>query len=255
LRGGRPAPNHPAGIGPDRPPHRSFIDSPRAWPHKTHFTFKEALYGDLGGKPLTTRFIRHRQGTVLSAEQFPRAQIPGKYFGIVRCFRYGRAGATHLSGFYHTEGIVLGEELNLRTYRMRGEIDSCRFWDNFRNRTGLTVRGDLWYDCFDPHPNRGTAAITTGLRNSGYRVVCSTNTMKAHYHKHQERGDYRSLGAVYASRLMGIIKREPDFWRYILKQEQVSPTAVFFSDDLEENTKAAEKMGIAPSAFLPGRKN
>jgi phenylalanyl-tRNA synthetase alpha chain len=66
-------------------------------------------------REFTKRLILRSQGTVLSAKQLPTAKIPGKYFGIVRCFRYDRVDATHLSDFYQTEGIVLGEEVNLRT--------------------------------------------------------------------------------------------------------------------------------------------
>ena len=63
----------------------------------------------------TRRLVMRSQGTVLSAHQLHQAQIPGKYFGIVRCFRYDKVDATHLSDFYQTEGIVLGDEVNLRT--------------------------------------------------------------------------------------------------------------------------------------------
>jgi phenylalanyl-tRNA synthetase alpha chain len=63
----------------------------------------------------TRRLILRSQGTVLSAKTLPHAKVPGKYFGVVRCFRYDRVDATHLADFYQTEGIVLGEEVNLRT--------------------------------------------------------------------------------------------------------------------------------------------
>lgn len=63
----------------------------------------------------TRRMILRSQGTVLSAKTLPRAKVPGKYFGVVRCFRYDRVDATHLADFYQTEGIVLGEEVNLKT--------------------------------------------------------------------------------------------------------------------------------------------
>ncbi|MDR1836785.1 MAG: phenylalanine--tRNA ligase subunit alpha [Treponema sp.] len=63
----------------------------------------------------TKRLILRSQGTVLSAKTLPIAKIPGKYFGIVRCFRYDRVDATHLPDFYQTEGIVLGENVNLCT--------------------------------------------------------------------------------------------------------------------------------------------
>ncbi|MCE5256367.1 MAG: phenylalanine--tRNA ligase subunit alpha [Spirochaetaceae bacterium] len=66
-------------------------------------------------REFTRRLILRSQGTVLSARQLPKAKVPGKYFGVVRCFRYDKVDATHLSDFYQTEGIVLGEDVNLRT--------------------------------------------------------------------------------------------------------------------------------------------
>ncbi|MDR2842193.1 MAG: phenylalanine--tRNA ligase subunit alpha [Spirochaetaceae bacterium] len=63
----------------------------------------------------TKRLILRSQGTVVSAKTLPKAKIPGKYFGMLRCFRYDKVDATHLSDFYQTEGIVLGEDVNLRT--------------------------------------------------------------------------------------------------------------------------------------------
>ena len=66
-------------------------------------------------RQFTRRLILRSQGTVLSAKALPGARVPGKYFGVVRCFRYDKVDATHLADFYQTEGIVLGEEVNLRT--------------------------------------------------------------------------------------------------------------------------------------------
>lgn len=63
----------------------------------------------------TRRQVLRSQGTVLSAKQLPRAKVPGKYFGIVRCFRYDQVDATHGADFYQTEGIVLGKDVNLCT--------------------------------------------------------------------------------------------------------------------------------------------
>ncbi len=62
----------------------------------------------------TRRQILRSQGTVLSAHQLTKAHIPGKYFGVVRCFRYDQVDATHGADFYQTEGIVLGEDVNLK---------------------------------------------------------------------------------------------------------------------------------------------
>ena len=63
----------------------------------------------------TRRLVLRSQGTVLSAHQLHKAKVPGKYFGIARCFRYDKVDATHLSDFYQTEGIIAGDDVNLRT--------------------------------------------------------------------------------------------------------------------------------------------
>ena len=66
-------------------------------------------------RDFTRRLILRSQGTVLSAKALAGAEVPGKYFGVVRCFRYDDVDATHLADFYQTEGIVLSERANLRT--------------------------------------------------------------------------------------------------------------------------------------------
>ena len=62
----------------------------------------------------TRRQVMRSQGTVLSAHQLPKASVPGKYFGIARCFRYDQVDATHGADFYQTEGIVVGDDVNLK---------------------------------------------------------------------------------------------------------------------------------------------
>jgi phenylalanyl-tRNA synthetase alpha chain len=63
----------------------------------------------------TRRQVMRSQGTVLSAKKLPHASVPGKYFGVARCFRYDQVDATHGADFYQTEGIVLGNDVNLKT--------------------------------------------------------------------------------------------------------------------------------------------
>ncbi len=103
----------------EEPTHAKFIEEP----YLSHVAAVHENGGNTGSRgwqyqfdrDFTRRLILRSQGTVLSARQLPKAEIPGKYFGIVRCFRYDRVDATHLSDFYQTEGIVLGENVNLRT--------------------------------------------------------------------------------------------------------------------------------------------
>jgi len=105
-----------------------YIDDPKSAqyieePHLSNVAAAHENGGNTGSRgwsyqfdrDFTRRLILRSQGTVLSARQLPKAKIPGKYFGIARCFRYDKVDATHLSDFYQTEGIVLGEDVNLRT--------------------------------------------------------------------------------------------------------------------------------------------
>lgn len=101
------------------PTHAKFIEEP----YLTNIANVHKDGGNSGSRgwnyefdnEFTRRLILRSQGTVLSAHQLHKAEIPGKYFGIARCFRYDKVDATHLSDFYQTEGIVLGEDVNLKT--------------------------------------------------------------------------------------------------------------------------------------------
>jgi len=61
------------------------------------------------------RLILRTHGTVLSAKTLASGpNIPGKYFSIMRCFRYDVVDSTHLPDFFQVEGIIVDKELNLR---------------------------------------------------------------------------------------------------------------------------------------------
>jgi len=64
----------------------------------------------------TKRTLLRTQGTACSARMLSSKdfKIPGKYFGITRCFRYDVIDATHNCDFYQTEGIVAEEGLTLK---------------------------------------------------------------------------------------------------------------------------------------------
>src|SRR5690606_19669025 len=104
-----------------------YLDNPRyakeiEQPFLDRVAAAHANGGDTGSRgweytfdrDFTRRLILRSQGTVMSAKSLHSANVPGKYFGVLRCFRYDQVDATHLSDFYQTEGIVLGEDVNLR---------------------------------------------------------------------------------------------------------------------------------------------
>lgn len=100
------------------PRHAKKIDEPWldqvAATHTDGWTTGSRGWGYAFDHEFTRRQVLRSQGTVLSAHQLTKAKVPGKYFGVVRCFRYDQVDATHGADFYQTEGIVLGEDVNLR---------------------------------------------------------------------------------------------------------------------------------------------
>ena len=64
----------------------------------------------------TRQLLLRTQGTACSSRMLasPNLQIPGKYFGITRCFRKDVIDATHNCDFHQTEGIIIQEGLTTR---------------------------------------------------------------------------------------------------------------------------------------------
>jgi HAD superfamily hydrolase (TIGR01549 family) len=129
-----------------------------------------------------------------------------------------------------------------------GKINSNEFWVRFSLRYGKKVKEELFGKFFHPGIIQGTKDIIEELRNNS-RVVCGTNTIDSHYYYLLNQGCYKIFNEVYSSTLMGISKPDPDFYRYILKKEGVTPENTVFVDDTEENILSAQKIGINSILF------
>lgn len=99
------------------------VDEAQLHPYLSKVAATHEQGGESGGRGWQYKFdierarrlVLRSQGTVLSAKTLPHAEVPGRYFGIARCFRHDQVDATHLPDFYQVEGIVLGEHVNLQT--------------------------------------------------------------------------------------------------------------------------------------------
>jgi len=129
-----------------------------------------------------------------------------------------------------------------------GKINSNEFWVRFSLRYGKKVEEELFGKFFNPGIIRETKDIIKQLKRNS-RVVCGTNTIDSHYYYLLNQGVYDIFDEVYASNLMGISKPDPDFYRYILKKEGITPENTVFVDDSEENILSAQKIGISSILF------
>lgn len=127
---------------------------------------------------------------------------------------------------------------------MEGKLTTQEFWTAFAQRSGLTIEDDdLFGKFFHPRLDEPIHSLILRLKERN-RVVCGTNTIEEHYTIHLERGDYNVFDAVYASHQMGFAKPRPEFYRYIIEQENVPPSQTVFIDDNLENVEAGRQLGI-----------
>lgn len=88
--------------------------------------------------------------------------------------------------------------------------------------------------------------IMERLREQGHRVVVLSNTNRlhldywpAHYPEIAASSDF-----LYLSQDLGMRKPDPEIYKYVLQSEEFDAADAIFFDDVEENVKAAEALGI-----------
>lgn len=139
---------------------------------------------------------------------------------------------------------VISEALNSHS---TGDISEEEFWKIYEKETNKKVpesEGSLLGKFFHPVLDQATVDVVNDLKKKGIKVVCGTNVIDIHYKIHNQLHQYDVFDKVYPSHLMRKRKPNPEFWLEILEKEGVKPEEAFFTDDLESNVKASEKLGI-----------
>jgi len=132
---------------------------------------------------------------------------------------------------------------------MIGNLSPENFWVEYTHFSGIPVKEDLLRTCFNPVENSGMTDLLSTLRSRGARVVCGTNTYESHYSYMEKSGVFDHFDAIYASHIMGIAKPDVEFYKHILKSENIRPEDAFFTDDLEVNIIAAKSIGMHAVLF------
>ena len=129
-----------------------------------------------------------------------------------------------------------------------GKVSTDEFWVQFSRRYGREVKEELFGKFFHPSLDPEVIALIRQVKARS-RVVCGTNTFDPHYDHHLSRGHYAIFDAVFASNKIGLSKPDPEFYRYILKNEGVHPEDAFFVDDTDVNVLSAERLGMNVHLF------
>ena len=154
-------------------------------------------------------------------------------------------------GFKEISETQKRDMMNVFAAATRGNITSMESLEITARREGLPAPCEnFWLKFFKPEMIEDSLKFVEAIKKQGYRVVCGTNTIDVHYNYHIEHKEYGIFDKVYASNLMGQMKPDATFWMAIKEAEKsYSYDKMFFFDDMEENVRAAESLGINAHVF------
>ena len=133
-------------------------------------------------------------------------------------------------------------------------IDERGFFEHLRRRCGHDIDHDSllagWNDIYIG-ANAEVAALLVELRDAGLRLVAATNTNLPHQREASRRfaEDLEVFSTIYSSCEIKERKPDPEFFERILAVEGLAPEEAVFIDDLEENVRGAQRVGIGSIHF------
>ena len=110
----------------------------------------------------------------------------------------------------------------------------------------VKVDDNLFIKDFHPLPNYFIMEMIDKLRAKGHRCVLGSNTFAPHMEVVRNMDDkpLDHLDHLYLSYEMGIAKPDVEFFKYILREENVGPEDAVFVDDRIDNINAASSLSI-----------
>ncbi|GAB1438327.1 glucose-1-phosphatase [Providencia sp.] len=130
-----------------------------------------------------------------------------------------------------------------------GKISDIEFAELLCEEMGITLSfedfAEGWHSIFISLRHE-VIDIMERLREQGHRVVVLSNTNRLHLDYWPEH--YPEIAAssdfLYLSQDLGMRKPDPEIFKYVLQSEEFEAADAIFFDDVEENVKAAEALGI-----------
>lgn len=136
----------------------------------------------------------------------------------------------------------------------RGSLSREEILPRFAERTGFTTAEvsrlmDVAVESLAL--NEDTFALVTELREKGVPLYMLSNMPQISYDSFRKRYTFfDSFDGLVISFKIGMIKPEPEIYRYLLDTFSLDPVETVFVDDCPENLEAGEKFGITGLLFV-----
>ena len=130
-----------------------------------------------------------------------------------------------------------------------GELDDCRFYEEFCRLTGARPDQAAWLLAGSEIFKLNTTIVPVlgALKAAGYPMGILSNTCPAHWSYCQRYAMIRGGFDVFTlSYEHGACKPDPSIYAYAADRAGVKPQEIFYSDDIEENVIA----GAKPASML-----
>ncbi|HLS29899.1 MAG TPA: HAD family phosphatase [Flavobacteriaceae bacterium] len=154
------------------------------------------------------------------------------------------------------------EEMQLQNLQFeKGLISTSDFIEFYRPHFAGISEEELiatWNAVIGDFPKHRLEFLQKIADSKQYKLILLSNTNALHIeHIAAKTSFYNDFIAcfdrVYFSHEMNLRKPDPEIYRAVLEQENLNPESCFFIDDLSENTKAAEQLGIKSWNLQPGK--
>lgn len=130
---------------------------------------------------------------------------------------------------------------------MRGEITETEYWNELRQKYGLTIH-DTISDEFNAwkglEANEAVFALVDEAKAKGIKTVAFTNVIEPTYNALAKAGHYDRFDTVVASCKVGYAKPQEEIYRLALETAQTTAEKSLFIDDKQRNLTPADTMGF-----------
>lgn len=136
-----------------------------------------------------------------------------------------------------------------------GKIDEEKFWKEFEKQAGMKVNRkftkDLWFRTYRDNTKdiNESWEILAELKARKVRLALITNTIPPHFRANEETGRINRLKDLgfevfVLSYKVGVCKPDPQIYKIALEKLNLPAKACVFVDDILDNIKVAEKLGM-----------
>ncbi|NER13295.1 HAD-IA family hydrolase [Leptobacterium flavescens] len=144
----------------------------------------------------------------------------------------------------------------------RGLVSTTEFVGFYKNlfpNASEKELEDAWNAIILDFPEYRLDFIESLARENNYRLFLLSNTNELHIKRVIERMGkdrydrfYKCFEQFYLSHEIQLRKPDKEIYEFVMKQNGLKESESFFIDDTEENTRAAEAMGIRSWNLIPG---